>query len=286
LNDLVTQRVKEAKVVFTADGSEIQAYYDYAKLKEMEQAQSSPALPNAPPNPDKPAKAEVEKQKALVDAELDALLKKNPKDGAIALRIAKDLKANNFTSPAQALAQRDRLIQLYEVALDSGMNNTVGQEDRKTRFELAQLYRDKTQFDKADKQLQKISRLLEIRPPIDLGEMQDYKSGHEQLVFMFKSIHKDEEAEAEQKKVASLTVQIAEENKKQLEAQKKQLEENKKQQEQQRREEELQKQKEQNNKKPTGTPPMGGTSTPTGSAPGLNTTPSGSSNTKPAPPKQ
>jgi hypothetical protein len=202
---------KDAKVVFKPEGAEEKAYYDYAKV-EQAQSQADQARMMAQfgqPSEEKiPTPAELEKQRAEVNAELEALQAKKPDDSTLALLVARNLKTKLDIAPSdQKTALRERLITLYQTALKSI-------EDRNIRFDLAELYRDKGDKENAFAVYQKTARLMDINPGYDTATLTEEQAGRKRLVTGFRALDKQAEADAEQAKVAKIDVKLAEERRK------------------------------------------------------------------------
>lgn len=213
--DLILQDVKNANVVF--NDPDKKAYYDLAKTQTMVQDQMMARFrPGSNANP--PTDADVKKQQELVDSEFEAMQKRRPDDATVALVVAEAIKRKmnaKETTPAQKEQYRDRLIGLYESALKST-------EDRNIRFDLAELYRDKKQYDQADKQYAFIARLLNTDQPFDAQGLQDDASTHQRLAAAFKSINKPDEAAKEDVKYKEMNAQAVIARKKEDEERKKQ----------------------------------------------------------------
>jgi len=204
---------KAANVVFKPEGEDEKAYYDYAKVEEADQARMMAQF--GQPSADKvPTAEEVEKQRAAVNAELEALLKKHPQDSTLALLVARNLKPKMDLAPSdQKAALRDRLIELDQTALK-------GIEDRNVRFDLAELYRDKGDKANADAVYQKISHLMDIAPGYDTASLTEEQAARKRLVTGFRAIGKPEEAAAEQTKLAKIEVKLSQARQKAADEQK------------------------------------------------------------------
>ncbi|HLK58238.1 MAG TPA: SurA N-terminal domain-containing protein, partial [Chthonomonadaceae bacterium] len=176
---------KAAKIQFGKGQEDKKAYYDYfrSSLLQMQQMQAMMGQSTG----DEPSAQEVSAQKALADTELEGVYQRHAKDGSsdgatAAIMIAQDLQQKlGVATPADQPQIRDRLITLYETALKTT-------EDRKMRFDLANLYREKKDFDNAEAQLNKIASQLREFPPFDLASMQDAMSAHAQLVTAYKQL--------------------------------------------------------------------------------------------------
>jgi hypothetical protein len=214
------QAFKDAKVVFKPEGAEEQAYYDYAKVEAL-QSQADQARMMAqfgqPTDEKIPTPAEIEEQRAKVNAELEALAAKHPDDSTLALLVAKNLKTKLDVAPADQKAQlRERLITLYQTVLKSI-------EDRNVRFDLAELYRDKGDKENAFAVYQKTSHLMDIAPGFDTQTLTEEQAARKRLVTGFRAIDKSAEADAEQAKLAKIEVKLAEERRKAAEQSKAQM---------------------------------------------------------------
>ncbi len=209
---LILAKVKSAQIVFSDPDKK--AFYDLSKLRQMDQQRMMAQLGQA--GPDAPTAETYARQQKMVDDEMEALLKKHPDDPSVALVVAASLKTKRYakdTTPAQQDQIRDRLILLDETALKTT-------EDRNTRFELADLYRDKKQPDLADKQYALLSRLLNADPPYDVNTMQTALDTRKRLVSSFRAVNQPAEADKQQAEVTKLEQQLTVERQKQAEAQK------------------------------------------------------------------
>jgi parvulin-like peptidyl-prolyl isomerase len=171
--------------------------YDYARLNPMFGGTSGQDAPN----PETFAK------------ELQAYTTKNPDDAAANLVLGQQLFQQYMMAGIQMPGQRqptpkpDRdklraeIIKAYENALKNS-------EDRPTRFALAQLYEEGGQKDKALKQYNQIKRLLSY------DESPETKFAHEQLQRAYKKLGETALANEEAKKVAELTAQEKERQRK------------------------------------------------------------------------
>ncbi|HZO88346.1 MAG TPA: SurA N-terminal domain-containing protein [Chthonomonadaceae bacterium] len=177
------------------------AYYDFVKLQEMQQQQFLGQMGRAPEGAPPPTPADIEKQQALVENEFDALLKRHPEDETAALIVAQNLKSKKITAPNEIAQRNQRLIQLYEMVL-------TRTENRQIRFDLASLYRETKQNDKALQQYEKIQRLLNDAPPYDLTTMQEAQQVHQQLAAGFRSLNKPDQAAQEEAAVKDLEGKI------------------------------------------------------------------------------
>ncbi len=219
--------MKSAKVVFAKDQPGMKAYYDYAALQTMQQEMSGGMMGNASPNP--PTQADMETQKALVDADFETLLKTHSDDATAALMVAQSLRSKMATEPlADQAKTRDRLISLYESAFKTT-------EDIPTRFVLAGLYHDKQDYKSAYKQYAMIIKLLDY-PAYDPTTRQKELDTRNQLLTGLNGLPAASVPEAaaaitdDMAKIAVLKVKVEADQQKQKEDQAKQAELQKEQQ--------------------------------------------------------
>jgi hypothetical protein len=198
LSKTLDDKVKSAKIVWK--DPEKQAFYDYGRLQKMDNAMMMAQFGQAREGP-LPTKADADKLKAQVDAEFQGLLKDHSDDATIALLVANSLKSRPATTPAESDQNRAKLISLYETVLKSS-------EDQQIRFDLASLYRQNKQFDKADKQYQQIERNLGYNPPYDATSDQQALDTRQQLFAGFQAIDKLDEANKEKEAIAKLQTQV------------------------------------------------------------------------------
>lgn len=196
-----------AKVVFKPEGADVQVYYDYARLQQMQQEadQAKMMAQFGRPSTDKIATpAELDALRKTVDAELEAQYAKHKEDSTLALLVAKSTKSRmELASSDEKAKLRDRLIDLYNTALKSV-------EDRNIRFELAELYRNKGDMASAEAAYQKISHLLDLVPGFDSATLRQEQAARRRLSNGFKTVNKPDEAAKEDEKLASLDAKIAE----------------------------------------------------------------------------
>lgn len=202
LANLLREGKKQARIEIL--DLEKKAFHAFFRAQQMQQEQMMAQFGQGVE--DAPTKEDVEKQQAEADALLEEALKKNPKDATLALMVAETLKRKRFdpkTSPQEREKINERLITLYETALEST-------ENQEMRFELADMYRQKKQNDRAEKHYALIARLLAASPPYDVSTAQQANQAHRRLVAAFNSINKPEEAAKQQKLVAETEKKIAE----------------------------------------------------------------------------
>ncbi len=206
--ELLDALLKSAKI--DIKDPDKKAFYDFVSLEEMRQEQAMAQFGQG----DKtkaPALDEVNKKQVDVNKEFEEMVKRHPDDATAALVLADMLKqkrAAKETSPSEGTQMRDRIIALYESALKST-------ENRDIRFELAGLYHEEQKNDLAQKQYDMIARIMKDDPPYDLNTMHSAQDVLRKLQTGYLSINKTEEAGKAQAEAASLTTQIAEEQKKQ-----------------------------------------------------------------------
>ena len=205
---------KTARVSFKPEGAEAAAYYHYAKVEER-QSQADQARmmaqfgqPSEEPLPDP---LELERDRAIANAELEAQFAKRPTDSALALVVAKSLKTKMDLAPSdKKAALRERLITLDQTALK-------GVENQDLRFELGDLYRDKGDLVNADAVYQKISHLMDIAPGYDTATLTKEQTARKRLVTGLQAIKKPDEAELEQLKLAKIAMRLADAQRKEAE---------------------------------------------------------------------
>ena len=196
-----------AKIVFKPEGADVQAYYDYVRLQQMQQVadQAKMMAQFGRPSTEKVAgAAEIEALRKSVETELEAQYAKHKDDSTLALLVAKNVKTKMEIAASDEKAKlRDRLIELYTMALRSI-------EDQNIRFELAELYRGKNDLVNADTAYQKISHLLDIAPGFDAASLKKEQSARRRLANGFKAVGKTESASHEEQLLAVLPGKIAE----------------------------------------------------------------------------
>ena len=200
LNDDLEARFKAAKVDFV--DPDLKAYYDYGKLAEAKNKQMYAQFGQAVP--DAPTAEQVAALDKTVQEDFEGVVKRNPKDATPAIILAGylDKQKNDLKLPqAQRDAIADRLITLYTVAL-------AGTEDSEMRLNLAALYRDKKQMDKAAEQYTMTERMLNVSPPTDAQTAQTAQQTYTRVSGGFQSIGKTQEA-AEAKKKADEMMMLA-----------------------------------------------------------------------------
>lgn len=207
LDAIIKAAVKAAKVEFPKDQPGMRAYYDYAKLQNMQQEMNGGMMGNA--SPDAPTPAQMDVQKAAVDADFEALLKAHPDDTTAVLLVAENLQSKMFVAPHdEQLKIRDRLIGLYETAFKTT-------EDIPTRFTLAGLYRDKQDYKSAFRQYAMVIKLLNEDAPYDLNTRQKQLTSRTQVLTGLRSLPAATVPEAataigeQQTKINDLTARIA-----------------------------------------------------------------------------
>ena len=207
-SDLLESLLKSAKIEIKDPDKK--AYYDYFTLQEMRQEQTMAQFGQGDASK-APTLDQVTKKQTEIDKEFEEMVKRHPDDVTAALVLAGSLKQKRSakeTSPAEGSQLRDRLITLYESALKST-------ENRDIRFELASFYHEKQQNDLAGKQYDMIARILRDDPPYDMNTMKTTQDVQRKLASGYLSINKPEEASKSNAEVTSLTLKIADEQKKQ-----------------------------------------------------------------------
>lgn len=230
----LTELTKAAKVVFPADRIEQKTYYDYFQLSKMQMSSMPFSRSTDPAKPE-----DIAKQQALVDADVEALYKKDPTNTNAAVLLLNNIQSklsNPKTPPAEQTALRERLLPLYQNIIK------VTEGDKYTyRFGLADALRDKKQFAEAYKNYAAVATSLNYDKPTDLTSKQDAVQIRQRLEMALKTIASPEApkadadaAEQEQKiqalnsEIAALKIKEAEDRKIQEAARKKAEEEAKK----------------------------------------------------------
>ena len=206
--EMLKSLVKSAKIVFKDPDKK--AYYDLEELAASQQPSMEDMMSGiTPPMPDK---AETEAKQALVNKEFEDMAKRHPDDVNAQIVVADNLKAD----PKKMLetGAQDRLIQMNEAIVKSA-------EDQDRLFELAGLYRDKKQFDKAKVKYDRIAKLLSYNTPYDADAMQAAASTHQKLEQGYRSINQSVEADKEKIAYDDLQQKITFERLKQAEEQRK-----------------------------------------------------------------
>ena len=206
--ELLKTLVKSAKIVFK--DLDKKAYYDLEELEASEQPSMEDMMSGI--TPAMPDKAEIEAKQALVNKEFEDMAKRHPDDVNAAIVVADNLKSD----PKKMLepGAQDRLIQMDE----SILKNT---EDQDRRFDLANLYRDKKQNDKAKAQFDRIAQLLGYNPVYDADSMQAAATVHHKLEQGYRSINQSVAADKEKATFDELQQKITMERLKQAEEQRK-----------------------------------------------------------------
>ena len=206
--ELLKTLVKSAKIVFK--DMDKKAYYDLEELEAGQQPSMEDMMSGV--TPAMPDKAETEAKQALVNKEFEDMATRHPDDVNAAIVVADNLKSD----PKKMLepGAQDRLIQMDE----SILKNT---EDQDRRFDLANLYRDKKQNDKAKTQFDRIAQLLSYNPTYDADSMQAAATTHRKLEQGYRSINQSVEADKQKAAFDELQQKITMERLKQAEEQRK-----------------------------------------------------------------
>lgn len=206
--ELLKSLVKSAKI--NIKDPDKKAYYDLEELQASQQPSMEDMMSGI--TPAMPDKAETEAKQALVNKEFEDMAKRHPDDVNAAIIVADNLKSDSkkMLEPGA----QDRLIQMNE----SILKNT---EDQDRRFDLANLYRDKKQNDKAKAQFDRIAKLLSYNPTYDADSMQAAATVHRKLEQGYRSINQSVEADKEKATFDELQQKITMERLKQAEEQRK-----------------------------------------------------------------
>ncbi|MEP6755232.1 MAG: hypothetical protein ABJA67_07015, partial [Chthonomonadales bacterium] len=151
----------------------------------------------------------ADKQKLLAD--LRAYAPKHPEDSAASLVLNTMLK-EEYTkgaihlpgdkTPAPSEADRAKIRTEMITNFENALNKA---EDREARFDLANLYRENKQDDKA------IAQYLEIKKLLAYDDNTSDKLVHQRLAIQFRQMNRTDLATAEDTKIAELTVKEAKE---------------------------------------------------------------------------
>ncbi len=206
--ELLKTLVKSAKITFK--DLDKKAYYDLEELEAGQQPSMEDMMSgNTPVMPDK---AETEAKQALVNKEFEDMATRHPDDVNAAIVVADNLKSD----PKKMLepGAQDRLIQMNESIIKTS-------EDQDRLFDLAGLYRDKKQYDKAKSKYDRIALLLSYNPPYDADAMQAAATAHRKLEQGYRSINQSVAADKEKATFDELQQKITMERLKQAEEQRK-----------------------------------------------------------------
>ncbi len=197
----IKQQVKLAKVEIK--DPDLKAYYDFAKLRRLPQEQMMAQM-SGDTSAVTVSPQDQQKMQADVDREFEEMLKRHPDDPTAVQLVADAVKRQRQSakSPTESDQLRDRLIDLDQKILKTT-------EDRTVRFELADLYKEKKQFDLASEQYSKIGTLLRRDPPYDAQSMQTALDVHKRLEGSFRAVNKPTEADTEKAAQAELAPKIA-----------------------------------------------------------------------------
>ena len=181
LGKLIKTLVKSAKIDFTDPDKK--AYYDYAKLESAQQDAMQDMMNGTPSTP--PSKTETEAQQAVVNKEFDDMLKRHPDDTTAAIIVAENLK-KHLIEPGVS----DRLLAINETIVKST-------DDYDKHFELADMYRERKQYDKAKTHLDRVAKLLSYNTPYTLEDMKNADALHHKLETQYRSINQTADADKE-----------------------------------------------------------------------------------------
>ena len=202
--EMLKSLVKSAKIDFK--DSDKKAYYDLEELSASSQTSMEDMMSGVtPPVPDK---AEAEAKQALVNKEFEDMVKRHPDDVNAQIVVADNLK--NDPKKMMEPGAQDRLIQMNENIIKTS-------EDQDRLFELANLYRDKKQYDKAKAKYDRIAKLLSYNTPYDAESMKAAGEVHQKLEQGYRSINLSLEADKEKVAFDDLQQKIAIERMKQAE---------------------------------------------------------------------
>ena len=173
--------MKSAKIDFKDPDKK--AYYDYAKLGSAQQEATQDMMSGTASTP--PSKTETDAQQAVVDKEFDDMLKRHPDDTTAAILVAANLKKRQIEPGVS-----DRLLAINETIAKSN-------DDYNTHFELADMYREHKQYDKAKTHLDRVAKLLSYNTPYTLEDMKTADATHRKLETTYRSINATTEADKE-----------------------------------------------------------------------------------------
>ena len=208
LSKKIEDMAKVAKVEFPADRLEEKAYYDFYRFSKLDEERmmsfSNPAAA--------PSEAEINKQKAATDAEIEAVYKKDPANTTAATLILDSIKlklADRKTTPAEQTQMRERLLPLYQTVIKAGEGDGYSY-----RFGLGDALHDKKQFAEAYKNYHQVGKLMDLDFPTDLKAMQEAKQERQRLAMALKSVASpeaplaDAESAAQAAKIQALDASI------------------------------------------------------------------------------
>lgn len=181
LGKLIKTLVKSAKIDFTDPDKK--AYYDYAKMESAQREAMQDLMSGTPGTP--PSKTETEAQQAVVDKEFDDMLKRHPDDTTAAIIVAENLKKHQIEPGVS-----DRLLTINETIAKST-------DDYDKHFELADMYRERKQYDKAKTHLDRVAKLLSYNTPYTLEDLKTADGLHRKLETQYRSINQTADADKE-----------------------------------------------------------------------------------------
>ena len=181
LGKLIKTLVKSAKIDFK--DADRKAYYDYAKLESAQQEATQDMMSGTASAP--PSKTETDAQQAVINKEFDDMLKRHPDDTTAAILVAANLK-KRLLEPGVS----DRLLAINETIAKSN-------DDYDKHFELADMYRERKQYDKAKTHLDRVAKLLSYNTPYTLEDMKTADATHRRLETTYRSINATVEADKE-----------------------------------------------------------------------------------------
>ena len=203
---LIKSLVKSAKIEFKDPDKK--TYYDLAKLESAGQEATQAMMSGQVATP--PTKAETDAQQAVIDKGFEDMLKRHPDDITAAIMVADSIKRRKLEDPASL----DRRIALDEIIAKSN-------DDFDRHFELADLYGQKKQVDKAKVHLDRVAKLLGYNTPYDLEGFRSADATHRTLEKKYRSLGLTADADREKAASDALQPKIAAESMKQLEEQRK-----------------------------------------------------------------
>ena len=156
LTKLIKSETKSAKI--DIKDLDKKAYYDYAKLASAQQESIQDmmsGIQSVPPSPQ-----ESDAQQAVINKEFDAMLKRHPNDTTAAIMVADNIKQHRMMEPGA----QDRLL-----AIDETIAKNTDDFDR--HFELADMYREKKQYDKAKLHLDRVAKTYRLQHSLRPGRV-------------------------------------------------------------------------------------------------------------------
>lgn len=197
IDKLIKSLTKSAKIDFK--DLDKKAYYDYKQLDNVQMESFRNMLSGIQSAPI--SKAETDAQQAVINKEFDDMLKRHPDDTTAAIIVADNIKQHRPMGPGD----QDRLIALNETIA----KNT---DDYDRHFQLADLYREKKQYDKAKVHLDRIAKLMSYNPLYNLEGYKAADETHRKLETAYRSINETAAADKEKAESDALQIKIGMEN--------------------------------------------------------------------------